>query len=163
MPGKYGGSTPISLCNVPSKVITKVMANRMKGFFQGVVYENQSAFIPVRLISDNILVSYEVMHHVKRNKLGKEWFMELKLDLGKAYDRVEWTYLREIMCKMGFHEKWVQLNMDCVSSIMYQVTHGRRKMGPITPRGGIRLGDPPHPICSSYMQRGSQHLFGSLS
>ncbi|XP_074327612.1 uncharacterized protein LOC141665526 [Apium graveolens] len=67
-PMNIGDLRPISLCNVLVKVITKVMANRLKGLLQGVVSENQSAFIPGRLISDNILVSYEVMHHLKRKK-----------------------------------------------------------------------------------------------
>lgn len=67
-PVNMGDLRLISLCNVMAKVITKVMANRMKGFLQGIVSENQSAFISGRLISDNILVSYEVIHHLKRKK-----------------------------------------------------------------------------------------------
>lgn len=144
-PVNIGYLRPISLCNVLTKVITKVMANRMKGFLQGVVSENQSAFIPGRLISDNILISYEVMHHLKRKKRGKEGYMALKLDLSKAYDRVEWPYLQEMMLKMGFHERWVRLIMKSVNSVEYHITHGRRKLGPITPGRGIRQGDPISP------------------
>lgn len=66
---------PISCCNVLVKVITKVMANRLKVLLNEVISETQSAFTPGRLISDNILVSYEVMHYLKNKRYGKEGFM----------------------------------------------------------------------------------------
>lgn len=64
------------------------MANRMKGFLKDIISESQSAIIPGRLISDNILISYEVMHYLKRKKRGKDGFMALKLDMIKPYDRI---------------------------------------------------------------------------
>lgn len=79
----------IALCNVLMKVITKVMANRLKEVLDVVVSDTQSAFIPGRLISDNIMISYEVMHYLKRRKVGKYGYMALKLDMSKAYDRIE--------------------------------------------------------------------------
>lgn len=88
-PTTMGELRPISLCNVLVKIITKVMANRMKE----VVSENQSVFVPGRLISDNIMISYEVMHYLKRKRRGNEGDMALKLDMSKAYDRIEWDYL----------------------------------------------------------------------
>lgn len=98
---------PIALCNILMKVITKVLANRMKNMLEKVVSESQSAFIPGRLISDNIMVSYEIMHYLKKKKIEKDGYMALKLDMSKAYDRVEWDSLKAIMRKMGFSEWWV--------------------------------------------------------
>lgn len=92
-PTEMGYLRPISLCNVLVKIISKVMANRMKGMLQSVVAENQSAFIPGRLISDNIMISYEVMHYLKKKRRGEEGVMAIKLDMSKAYDRIEWDYL----------------------------------------------------------------------
>lgn len=86
------------------KVITKVMANRMKDYLKDIISETQSAFVPGRLISDNVLISYEVMHYLKRKIRGNEGFMALKLDMAKAYDRIEWSYLRAILIQLGFHE-----------------------------------------------------------
>lgn len=86
------------------KVITKVMANRMKDYLKDIISETQSAFVPERLISDNVLISYKVMHYLKRKRRGNEGFMALKLDMAKAYDRIEWSYLRAIVRQMGFHE-----------------------------------------------------------
>lgn len=101
-PTKMTELRPISLCNVLIKIITKVLANRMKNMLNLVVSENQSAFIPGRLIADNVMISYEVMHYLKRKRRGKKGYMALKLDMSKAYDRIEWDFLRIMMIKMGF-------------------------------------------------------------
>lgn len=88
-PITMGDLRPISLCNVLVKIITKVLANRMKTMLDGVVAENQSAFIPGRLIKDNIMVGYEMIHYLKRKRRGKKGFMALKIDMSKVYDRIE--------------------------------------------------------------------------
>lgn len=79
----------ISLCNVLVKIITKVLANRMKFVLENVVSECQSAFIPRRVISDNIMVAYEMIHYLKQKRRGKEGSMEIKIDMSKAYDRIK--------------------------------------------------------------------------
>lgn len=66
----------IILCNVLHKIIFKTIANRLKKLLPKLVLESQSAFMSDRLISDNILVAFKTLHH-------------LKLDMSKAYDRVE--------------------------------------------------------------------------
>ena len=80
---------PISLCNVIYKLISKTLANRLKTFLPLIITENQSAFTADRLITDNILIAYKLMHYLKHKREGKDCFMTTKLDMSKAFDRVE--------------------------------------------------------------------------
>uniref|UniRef100_A0A803PCN2 Reverse transcriptase domain-containing protein n=1 Tax=Cannabis sativa TaxID=3483 RepID=A0A803PCN2_CANSA len=129
---------PIALCNVIYKVIMKVMANQMKPFMDTIIAESQSTFIPGRLISDNVLISFEVLHYLKWKRLGKTSFMALKIDMSKAYDRIEWSFVEAILRRMGFLERWVKLIMSCVASATYTVIHGNHEIGPVVPTRGIR-------------------------
>lgn len=144
-PVVVGDLRPISLCNVLLKIITKVIANRLKSTLDQVISENQSAFMSGRLISDNVMIAYEVMHTLKRKRRGRDVYMALKLDMSKAYDRIEWSYLKAILTKMGFDGWWVHLIMQCVMTVSYQIVHARREMGPINPTRGLLQGDPLSP------------------
>ena len=101
---------PIALCNVLYKICSKVIANRLRLVLDDIISEEQSAFVPGRLITDNVLVAYESIHYLKKKK-GKTGACAVKLDMAKANDRVEWAYLRSIVIKLGFHESLVNLIM----------------------------------------------------
>lgn len=83
------GFRPINLCNVVHKFVSKVLANRLKIVLPVVVSENQSAFQAGRVIIDNVLMAFETLQYMKNHQSGKLGFMALKLDMRKAYDRVE--------------------------------------------------------------------------
>ena len=80
---------PISLCNVVYKLAFKVIANRFNKLLSKFLSPFQSAFIPRRLVTDNILIAYEVNRSLKSKNSGKEGSMPIKLDMNKAFDRVE--------------------------------------------------------------------------
>lgn len=106
-PTKMTELRPISLCNVSYKLISKVLANRLKVFLPNIIDENQRAFVLGRLITDNIILSSEVFHAMRNNKARKKGIMALKLDMSKAYDRVEWDYLACVLINMRFPAIWI--------------------------------------------------------
>ena len=117
----------------------------MKKVLHSIITEHQSAFIKGRLISDNILVAFETLHCMQKQNSNTHSYMALKLDMSKAYDHVEWSFLEELMRKMGFNERWINLMMMCVRTISYSVLLNRKPIGYIKPSRGIREGDPLSP------------------
>ena len=132
---------PISLCMVLYKVISKMMANRLTLFFPTLILKHQSAFVPGRLITDNAMVAFEIFHGMKRRGDGKAGSMTFKLDMSKAYDRVEWSFLEKVMLKMGFCRSWIHKIMHCLSSVSYALRLNGRVQGNIIPSRGLRQGD----------------------
>ena len=98
-----------------------------------------------RLITDNVLVAFETMHHISQKKGGKLGDMTLKLDMSKVYDKMEWACLEKIIEKLVFDIKWRKLFMLCITTISYAIKINGCLKGRIIPSRGIRQGDPLSP------------------
>jgi hypothetical protein len=108
---------PTSLCNLVFKIVSKVIACRLKEVLDDIISQSQSAFVTGRLTTDNILLDYETTHFMHLHKGGRDGLAAVKLDMSKAFDRVEWSFLKNMMLKLGFNSHWVQLVMSCITSI----------------------------------------------
>ncbi|CAL9025258.1 unnamed protein product [Prunus brigantina] len=133
-PSKAPG--PDGLCNVIYKIGAKVLANRLKQILSTLISESQSAFAPGHMISDNSIVAFELLHFMHKKTTGRKGYLALKLDMSKAFDRVEWRFLEALMLGMGFDGRWVNLIMTCLTTVSYSfILNGN-------PRGlphGVRL------------------------
>ena len=122
-----------------------MLANRLKIFSSKIISEEQSAFVPGRLITDNIISAYECLHFMKQKRASDLRSCALKLDMKKAYDRVEWKYLDAIMRQLGFHHRWVDTIMRFVRLVSFSVLFNGDKLESFRPTRGIRQGDPISP------------------
>ena len=110
-----------------------------------VISPTQIAFVPGRLITNNVLVAYETLHTMHGRRSGRRGSLPLKLDISKAYDHVKWPFLKDIMSRLGLPESWIDRVMTCVTSPTFSVRINGKAYGNVRPSRGIRQGGPSSP------------------
>ncbi|XP_021605634.1 uncharacterized protein LOC110610068 [Manihot esculenta] len=137
---------PISLCNVLYKLVTKVLINRLKDVLSSLIGLEQSSFVPGRQIIDNIVVFQEVLHTMRTFKRSGS-FMAIKIDLEKAYDRLNWDFIQWVLGSYHFSDAWISNIMNCIRTSSMSVLWNGEKLESFKSTRGVRQGDP----MSSYL------------
>lgn len=136
---------PISLCSVLVRVLSKILANRLKPCLKHLISDKQSAFVEGRLLNDNALIAFEINHYMRRLSQGSNGIARFKIDISKAYDRLEWDYIQNMMIKFGFSELWIARILELITSVSYSFSRNGSNFGDVIPYRGIRQGDPISP------------------
>ena len=110
---------PISCCNTTYKVISKILANRLKQVLPSVISNTQSAFIPGRLLVENVLLATELIQGYNWKNFSKRSM--LKVDLKKAFDSLDWSFILLILRALRFPDFFVQLISQCITTTRFSV------------------------------------------
>ena len=119
------------------------MANRLKDLLPDYIHESQQAFIQGRRVTNNIVIAQEITHSFLLKSWKHKAFM-LKIDLAKAFDRIEWCFIRRALFRKGLHCHFIDLIMECISSATFSVINGQ-PFGSFKGSRGIRQGCPLSP------------------
>eukprot|EP00253_Pinus_taeda_P022541 PITA_22541 len=137
------GFRPIALCNVIYKIITSMMAKRLKPLLDKLISAEQTGFVEGRQILDGLVVTQEVIHSLK---VKKQKGMMIKLDLLKAYDRLSWNYLGKVLESFGFCRRWIDWIHSLISTPSFSILVNVTPSKTFSASRGLRQGDPLSPF-----------------
>lgn len=132
---------PISLCNISYKILSKILANRLKSFLPDLITPWKVASIPGGNIQDNSILAHEIFHSMHQKRTGSIGFATLNLDMEKAFDKVEWPFVLAIFKHFGFSDKWVNLINQCISTPTFSILINGSLEGHFKSHCGLRQGD----------------------
>ena len=131
---------PISLCNTLYKLVSRILVQRLKPYMAEIINPCQAGFVPRRRTSDNIILVQEVIRTL-RYRRGRTGYVAIKLDLEKAYDRLEWSFIQETLVFFQLPPNLITLIMNMISSTRFHILWNGMPLPEVAPSQGVRQGD----------------------
>ncbi|XP_026428481.1 uncharacterized protein LOC113324375 [Papaver somniferum] len=151
---------PIGVCNIFYKIISKLVVTRIKPPMEKIIFPTQASYVPRRYINDNIVMAHELIHSMKESK-KKMGLVALKLDMLKAFDKVEWCFIDKMPSSLGFCEDLRTIIFQCISTTTVSIRLNGSICQSYMPSRGLRQGDPLSPylfiISMEYLARSLMH------
>ena len=136
---------PIALLNCDLKILTKLLAYCLQASVSSLIHPSQTGFIQGQLIQDNCMTISQVLEYYRQTPAAGPGSL-LFLDQEKAYDRVDWSYLKRCLQRFGFSPKWLHAISTIYSNLSGSVLVNHFLSCPFQISQGLRQGDPLSPL-----------------
>lgn len=159
-PSTFADFCPICLTNFIAKVITRLIAMRLSVLLPKLISQEQVSFMKGRDITEQILLAQEMVHVLDRPVHGGH--VLIKLDMAKVFDRVFWSYLQQLLHKMGFHPRLVRILMNNLASSCCSILINGKPTGCFLVSRGVKQDNPLSPLIFILASKGFLRGLNSL-